>query len=208
MVKQLVGEYYVIPFSFFPKTHRTGPAGARRTHLPKVILGVKGQDTVGRQILQPNIPRFVIGRRKLVAAKIRGIQTRIIHLEFDRQAFPCHGNGLLFEIVTKTPITEHFKKGVMVNVLADVVQVVVFATGTDALLRVDGAVQFGHGQGGVTRAQKEWLVLIHAGVGEQQSGVVDGDAGRGCPKGVAMFLDKEIDKGVADLVHGPFLLGF
>ena len=42
----------------------------------------------------------------------------------------------LFEIIAKAPIAQHLKKRVVISVQADVFQVVVFAAGTDALLRV------------------------------------------------------------------------
>ena len=57
----------------------------------------------------------------------------------------------------------------MIGVLADVVEVVVFAAGADALLRIGGALV-----GPVAGAEEDVLELVHAGVGEQQRRVVGG----------------------------------
>lgn len=51
----------------------------------------------------------------------------------------------------------------VVNVLANIIQIVVFATGTDALLRVDGAFPLGHVAVGVNSAQENGLELERDG---------------------------------------------
>ena len=43
--------------------------------------------------------------------------------------------------VSKAPVAEHLKEGVMVSVFADIIQVIVLAPGTDALLRIDNSCQ-------------------------------------------------------------------
>ena len=48
-------------------------------------------------------------------------------------------DGFLFEIVAEAPVAEHLEERVVVGVEADVVEVVVFAPGADALLRIGGA---------------------------------------------------------------------
>jgi hypothetical protein len=50
----------------------------------------------------------------------------------------------------------------MVHILADIVKIVVFASSANALLRVDGASQFGHFQVRIAGAEKERFELIHA----------------------------------------------
>ena len=55
-----------------------------------------------------------------------------------REQFPRPGDRFLLEVVAEGPVAEHLEEGVVVGVLADVVEVVVLAAGADALLRVGG----------------------------------------------------------------------
>jgi hypothetical protein len=120
---------------------------------------------------------FFIGGGLFIPPKVRGVQSSRVHLQFIRQKGPRHGDGLLFEVISKGPIPKHFKKGVVVNILPNIVEIIVFTTRTDAFLRIDSTFQIGHGKGGITCAQEERLVLIHPRVGKQQGWIIDGDTG-------------------------------
>jgi len=130
-------------------THRTRPTRSRRSHFPKVVLGVKGEHAFGGQIAQPQLARLVVAGRDLVPTKVGGVEPFRIEFELLREAFPGHVNGSLFKVVSKGPVSEHFEKGVVVHVLAHVVQIVVFASRANALLAVDRALQMAHFQVGV-----------------------------------------------------------
>lgn len=67
------------------------------------------------------------------------------------------------EVVPKGPGAQHFKEGVVVNVFPHIIQVVVFASCTDALLSVGGTPQLGHGVGGVYGVEEDGLVLQQGG---------------------------------------------
>jgi hypothetical protein len=54
----------------------------------------------------------------------------------------------------------------MVGVPSHVFQVVVLATGSNALLTIDGSLYIGKGRIGIDLSQKDGLELIHSGVGE------------------------------------------
>lgn len=56
-----------------------------------------------------------------------------------------------FKIISKGPGPQHLKKGVMIHILAHVIQVIMFTTSTDALLGVGSTLQSGHGVGWVDR---------------------------------------------------------
>ena len=43
------------------------------------------------------------------------------------QKFPCVLDGITLEVITKTEITQHFKKCMMPRGIADILQVIVFA---------------------------------------------------------------------------------
>ena len=130
----------------------TRPARPGRSHFPKVVLGRKRQNAFGRQVLEPQLARFIVTRRLLVAFKVRGIQAVRIKAKLFRQTLESHVNGTRLEVVAKAPIAQHFKKGVMVHVLADIVQVIVLAACANAFLRVDGALKFGHFQVWIARS--------------------------------------------------------
>src|SRR2546429_4942371 len=52
------------------------------------------------------------------------------------EQFPAPFNRFLLEVISKRPVAKHLEEGVMIRVEADVVEVVMFAAGADALLRV------------------------------------------------------------------------
>ena len=85
----------------------------------------------------------------------------------------------------------------MVGVAADVFEVVVLATGTDAFLTVHRAlVRPGPG------AEKHVLELVHAGIGKEQRRIVERHDARRRHRGVAMLLDEEINEVLADFIGG------
>jgi hypothetical protein len=77
----------------------------------------------------------------------------------------------------------------MVAIFANIVEVVVFATGTNALLCVDGALQFGEIRVGIDGAQEDGLVLIHARICEEQRGIRERHNAATGDKCVLMFLE-------------------
>ena len=81
--------------------------------------------------------------------------------------FPCPGDGFLFEIVAERPVPEHLEERVVIGVVADVLEVVVFAAGADALLGIRGA---GRGVGSFFDAKEERDEGIHPGICKQQPG--------------------------------------
>jgi len=63
------------------------------------------------------------------------------------------------EVISEGPRAQHLKEGVVVHVLAHVIQVVVFPAGADALLRVGGTPQPGHGVRRVNGVEEDGLEL-------------------------------------------------
>ena len=66
----------------------------------------------------------------------------------------------------------------MIHVFTHIIQIVVFSSSSDAFLGVDCTLPLRHVAVWVHGPNKDGLELIHAGVGEQEGGVVQGD-GRG-----------------------------
>mmetsp|Transcript_12867 Transcript_12867/g.42976 ORF Transcript_12867/g.42976 Transcript_12867/m.42976 type:complete len:420 (+) Transcript_12867:1711-2970(+) len=160
---------------------RAGAAGARVAHLPKVVAAVKGEDALGGHVLEPDAPRLLVGgharRAELVASEVCHVQSVRVQAKGHGEALPGHGDGLLLEVVAEAPVAQHLEEGVVVEVLAHVVEVVMLAARADALLRIRSALQLGHRRVWVHRAEEDGLVLVHARVGEEERWVLVGHDG-------------------------------
>jgi hypothetical protein len=66
---------------------------------------------------------------------------------------------LHLEVVPKRPIAQHFEKRVMVHIFADIFQIIVLSTGTNALLSVGCAFQFSKVRIGIHGSQEDGFVL-------------------------------------------------
>jgi hypothetical protein len=125
------------------------------------------------------------------------VQPLLVEFPHLGQKFPGPLDRFLLEVIAEAPVAEHLEEGVVVGVLADVVEVVVLAAGADAFLRVGGA--------GIRRllgAQEVRLELVHAGVGEQERLVAARHHRRGRHERVAVLLAKKVDELLANLVGG------
>ena len=63
------------------------------------------------------------------------------------------------EVVSKRPVAEHFKEGVMMGVMADIIEIVVFATDTDTFLTVDDTSIAGHGTQWINSTEEQRFEL-------------------------------------------------
>ncbi len=125
------------------------------------------------------------------------------------EEFPAPGERLLLEVIAEGPVAQHLEEGVVVGVVTDVLEVVVFAAGADAFLGVGGAgVGGGAGAGpfgdvGLFVAEEDGHELVHAGVGEEQAGRVREQRRRRDDR--VLLRVEEIEEGLAELRggHGP-----
>ena len=108
------------------------------------------------------------------------------HLQLFCNELPGEAYCITFEVVSKGEIAEHFEKRVMPGRVSDLLQIVVFAAGTHALLRRCGpAVAVGR----VFHAEEDSLELNHPCVGEQQGWVICGHQRGTGTNGVAVFFE-------------------
>mmetsp|Transcript_79385 Transcript_79385/g.230479 ORF Transcript_79385/g.230479 Transcript_79385/m.230479 type:complete len:459 (-) Transcript_79385:73-1449(-) len=180
-----------------------GAARAGVAHLPEVVLHVPGEDPLRGQVLLPELLRLQVGRHARllrVAAVVGGVDARRVQVVHLREQLPRPLDGLGLEVVPEGPVAKHLKEGVVVHVLADVLQVVVLAARTDALLRVGGALELREGVGRVDLPHEDGLELVHASVDEEQGWVVVGHHGRRGHEGVLLLL-KELDERAANLLR-------
>ena len=98
--------------------------------------------------------------------------------------FPRVGDGFLLEVVAEAEIAQHLEEGVVAIGEADVLQIVVLAAGAHAFLRGGGARVVA-----LLDAEEDVLELVHAGVGEQQRGIVGRHQRRGVHDLVSVLLE-------------------
>ena len=184
---------------------RARTAGTGLAHHPKVVFHVSIYDVYRRidslraKECGPDIPCLLVELARV--AGFRCVDRRVEAVGGKAPAFndqlPCPLDRFGFEIISKRPVSEHLEKGVVIGVVADILEVVVFAAGADALLRVGCA---GWIVGGFFDAEEIRHEGIHAGVGEEQSGRLRQQ--RCGWHDAVLFLAKEIEEGIADLGGG------
>lgn len=132
----------------------------------------------------------IVGRRTLEHGGIEavGVKAKTVN-----EIFPGPIDSLLLEIVAERPVAEHLEHRVVVGVHANLFEVVVLATDTQTLLAVGNPAGFGHGI-----AENNILKLIHAGIGEHQSGVIL-DHHRSRWNDFVAFLAEKLLERLADL---------
>jgi hypothetical protein len=176
------------------------PARAGVAHLPEVVLLVPEVDLrFGHADRFPVLGRLVVARnpRFRVALEDGDVQPRLVELPDVGEQFPRPRDRFLLEVIAETPVAEHLEEGVVVGVLADVVEVVVLAAGADALLRVGDPLV---GRLSVPRKYGlNWFIpaLANSSVGSS-CGTTGDDGTLTC----AVLLAEEVDELLANLGRG------
>ena len=109
---------------------------------------------------------------------------------------PGELDGFGFEVVAEGEVAEHLEEGVVAAGVADVFEIVVLAAGADAFLRGGGA-----GVVALFETLEDLLELVHAGVGEEQGGVVGRQQGTAADDAMAAGVE-EVEKTLTDIVAG------
>ena len=180
-----------------------GAAGAGGTHRPEVLFVAglhvaEADDVVGREaeLLLPDVPRLV------VVLVDRDIEAGGVELHHLGDELPAPLERLALVVLAEGPVPEHLKEGEVAAILADLVEVVVLASGADALLSARGPHVVA-----LLESKEHILELVHACVGEEQRRVALGDDGARGDHGVEL-LGEVVEKGAAKLVgsHGRSVL--
>ena len=171
-------------------------AGAAGTGavLPEVILLAELEDAVrgDADLFVPDAEGLVVGGGGLIAGKDGGVETLGVqtHPVLAGQKLPGPMDGLLLEVVAEGEVAQHLKVGAVAGGLTDVLDV----AGADALLAGGHSVT-----GRLLLPGKKGLHRGHAGVDEQQAGVVLRDQGKAGQTQVSLGL-KEGQKHLTQLV--------
>ena len=142
---------------------RARAAGAELAHLPEIVGAGDAQDPALGQPrdLLPQIERLVV------------VDEDSDRQPIDRQAelfgdeVPGKLDGAVLEVIAEREVAEHLEEGVMARGVADVLEVVVLAARAQAPLCGRRALV-----GPGFPAEKHVLELHHAGIGEEQRGIV------------------------------------
>src|ERR1700724_2720027 len=94
------------------------------------------------------------------------------NLQFPGAELPGEGNGFALEIIAKGEVAEHLEEGVVPVRAARLLEIFVLAACPDAFLASCRAAM---ALGRVLGAEKDFLELDHAGVGEEQGRIVARD---------------------------------
>src|SRR5215216_2400225 len=186
------------------------PTWPSLAHLPEVVFATEAQDPFARRAnLFPKTLGIFIGRNFRITLVNGEPQSRWIEFQNVNQQLPGILDRVFLEVVAKGKISEHLEEGVMPGRFANLVEVVVLAACTYALLRRGGAQVLA-----LFRSQENVLGLIHARVREEQRRIVGGQEGRGTHRRVSVllkilqkcfsnFVTSHIDSSVA--YHGRLL---
>src|SRR4029450_4969904 len=175
------------------------PAGARFTHLPKILFDAETAHPLSRKSadLEPELLRFVV-------VEIDGsVEFVFRKTPFLGQKFPRPLDCFSFVVVAKGPVAEHFKKGVVIRVPPHGFGIVMLAADAQTFLRAGGTHI-----GSTFLTEKNIFKLDHAGVGKKQSRVFFRHQRRTLYDGVAVF-DEVVQKRFAYVVssdHGATML--
>ena len=181
---------------------RAGTAGTRIAHFPEIVMLVAVQDVVFRQELFPVGGGFVVAFEAFFGTSLEdgGIQVLRVDFQHVHQVFPGPGNGFFLEVVAERPVAQHLEHGVVVGVVADLLQVVVLAADAKALLRVGHPFVFRR-----VVAQNDVLELVHSRIGKHQCGVVLDYHGSGGHDVVTLALEETLER-VSDFVCSQHIL--
>lgn len=171
-------------------------AGAGIGHLPEIVRCIgralvvaDAYDALRRQAdhVVPEVVGFVVG---VVDRDQQALLGKLPDL--GQQPFATPRRWPLLEVVAEGPIAQHLEERVVAGGIPHRIQVVVLAAGPQA--RDIGRTHVA----AFLRPQEHVLELHHAGVGEQQGGIVAGHQGGGRHDGVAL-AGEEIEEILADL---------
>ena len=134
-----------------------GTARPRVGHLPKVVLVAQPIDTVHRHAsyFVPELFSFVVRRVD------RDIETIGIEAQGLGEILPRILNRIALEVVSEREVPEHLEERVMPGSSPDFLEIVVFASGSYALLRRGGSLELER-----VLPQKRCLELNHPRIGE------------------------------------------
>jgi len=148
---------------------RAGATGSAVAHLPEIILFVAKENLIFRKVFFPQGKRFGINRYAILGVSLKNSSIEAVHrnMEATNQQFPGPINGFFLEIITKRPIPKHFEHGMVVRIVTHLLQVVVLAGYTQALLGISNPGTFYRGI-----PKENIFELVHPCIGKHEGWIV------------------------------------
>ena len=170
---------------------RARAARASIAHLPEIVGGADADDPVVGQagdLLPQPVRLLVLG--------IDGDQQLFLgQAVFPGDQVPGQLDRLFLEIIAEGEIAQHLEESMVARGIADIFQVIMLAAGAHAFLRGRGPViRPGLGAG------EDVLELHHAGIGEQQGGIIARHQRAG-GNDLVPVARKILQEGLADIVR-------
>src|SRR5690606_16172812 len=155
-------------------------ARAGIAHRPEVVLHAHARETsrIDADLVEPDT-------RRLVVLLVDGAPEPLgRESELFRDELPRVADRFALEVVAEAEVAEHLEERVVAAGIADVLEIVVLAAGTQAPLRGRGARNRA-----LLASEEDVLELDHAGVREEQRRIVRGHERRARHDLVAAFLE-------------------
>src|SRR5579862_2823444 len=170
-----------------------GTARTRVPHLPEVVFCIQLEDSISCYAhIGPVLYCFMVrrdrqARSKTLTVEYRHVKLFLLDAEPLRRGdqLPGVSNGIFFEVIAKRKISQHLEKRVVTVSKSDVFEIVVLASRAHAFLRSRGPSVVA-----LFQSEKDVLELVHAGIGEQQGGVVLRHERRGMHLAVPLLNEK------------------
>ena len=136
-------------------------------HRPEIVLFPETQNTAVFEFRRDFAPKAIC----FVVSLIDGcIQTILRQLQIFGYPFPREVYGFLFEVIAEGEVPQHLEERVVAGRPADIVQIIMFASGSNALLGTSGPPIVDRALAG-----ENVLELVHPGVREENRRVVKGN---------------------------------
>ena len=151
----------------------TGATRPGIAHHPEIVFPIAvdhvniGIETGVLKSGRPIIVGLLVKRRGITFSRPvnGGVEAFRRELPTLDQEFPGPLDRLFLEVISKTPVTEHFEEGVMIGVESNIIEIVVFAAGSNAFLRIGDAWRH---KRRFLLAEKIGHELVHPRIGEKQ----------------------------------------
>ena len=147
------------------------PARSGIAHLPEIVFQPEFVDALLGYVLVivPQIVGFLVAWNSGLALEDRDKQLVFRDAEPLRRSdqLPCEADRVFLEVVAERKVPEHLEERMVTIGKADVLEVVMLAARTNALLRRGRSPVIA-----LLQTKKNVLELVHSGVSEEQCGIV------------------------------------
>ena len=160
--------------TFFSRTKVDMDFGTRSarsciTHFPEVIVFVTVDDVIFWQELFPVRSSFVVTAQSFFGTSFKYGCIEMFRIQFQDlyQIFPRPADCFFLEVIAKRPVSKHFKHGVVVGVVSNFFQVIMFSANAQTFLRVRDSLVFRR-----VVTQNNIFKLVHPRVRKHQGRVI------------------------------------